>query len=182
MNDVKEKYFEWLYDKVINVKMRNIFSYGKLLRFLHSVNFTYIIPRDENRYADGIELRYRFGREKGFDDRIIASELDVFPCSVLEMMVALSLRIEEQIMVKIDAGDRTFKWFWEMLANLGLAQMQDDSFDFDRCERVCERFLNREYEPNGEGGLFRIYHRQNDMRNVEIWYQAMWYLSELDDV
>ena len=182
MNGINEKYFEWLYNKVINNKMQKNMSYRRLLQFLHSVDFSYTIPRDGNRFGDGINLRYRFGMEKHIDDRIIAQKLDIYPCSVLEMMVALANRIETQIMTNTEAGDRTFTWFFEMLSSLGLSQMQDPYFDEQKAAKICERFLNREYDQNGKGGLFTIYHRDTDMRTVEIWYQAMWYLSELEGI
>ena len=181
MNDVKKRYFEWMESYAINEKMQRIFPYKKLLAYLYSRDFGYIIAMDENRYADGIDLRYRFGMEEGIDDRIISSELDDKPCSILEMMLALSIRIEESIMSNSIIGDRTSKWFWEMIMNLGLGQMTDKYFDEEKAAYICDRFLDRKYERNGKGGLFTIYRRPEDMRDVEIWYQAMWYLSELDD-
>ena len=45
-------------------------------------------------------------------------------------------------------------------------------------KEVIFRFLHRQYKPNGEGGLFTLEHPKYDLRNEEIWYQAMWYLDE----
>ncbi len=182
MNEIKKEYFNWLSDLAVNDKMRRNLSYEKLLNFLFNKEFKYVIPMDKNRYVDGVDLRYRFGFEKGYSNQEIGMSLDDMPCSILEMMIALSLRIEEQIMYSEDIGDRTWKWFWEMVINMGLGQMTDEHFNKRKAEFICDRLINRGYEPNGKGGLFTIYHRTNDMRNVEIWYQAMWYLTELDDV
>jgi hypothetical protein len=44
---------------------------------------------------------------------------------------------------------------------------------------VLDRFLDRDYEPDGRGGLFRVKHTDEDLRFVEIWYQMNWYLDEL---
>ena len=52
-------------------------------------------------------LRYRFGREIKLPSGIISSELDNYPCSVLEMLIALSIRCEETIMTDEEYGDRT---------------------------------------------------------------------------
>jgi hypothetical protein len=133
---------------------------------------------DGNRYEDGINLRYRFGDDEGIDSRIIASCLDAGPCSVLEMMIALAIRCEEHIMDDPDYGNRTGQWFWNMINNLGLGNMNDRRFDYFATKRVIDIFLNREYSRDGEGGLFVIHDSQYDLRNVDIWYQMMWYLNK----
>ena len=51
------------------------------------------------------------------------------PCSVLEMMIALSMRCEEQIMDDPDIGNRTGQWFWDMIDNLGLGEHERLKFD-----------------------------------------------------
>ena len=99
-------------------------------------------------------------------------------CSVLEMMIALSMRCEEQIMDDPDIGNRTGQWFWDMIDNLGLGNMSDSKFDSLYVDEVLQRFLNRDYKRNGEGGLFTINRRGLDMRSVEIWYQMCWHLQE----
>lgn len=173
-NKLRDEYFDWLRCLVGGTALHR-----KLLYFLFSVDFTYTIPMDGNRYEDGIDLRYRFGDENGLDDRMVASWLDDRPCSVLEMMIALAIRIEEHIMGDPDVGDRTGKWFGEMLDHLGLANMTDGKFDRMRARTIIRRFLNHRYDEDGEGGLFRLRHCNRDLRNVEIWYQAMWYLDEI---
>ena len=99
------------------------------------------------------------------------------PCSVLEMMVALAIRCEETIMDNPAYGDRTAQWFWGMIRTLGLYSMTDDRFDQEYVDMVIDRFLNRDYEPNGEGGLFKINNCKYDLRKIEIWYQLCWYLD-----
>ena len=39
--------------------------------------------------------------------------------------------------------------------------------------------LNRDYGRDGKGGLFTIEHCRYDMRDIEIWYQANWYLDNI---
>ena len=153
-------------------------SYRKLLTHLHEVEFTYTLPMDGNRAEDGIDLRYRFGYENDYSEPMIASGLDDRPCSVLEMMIALSMRCEEQIMDDPDIGNRTGQWFWDMIDNLGLGNMSDSKFDNSYVDEMLQRFLNRDYKRNGEGGLFTINRRGLDMRSVEIWYQMCWHLQE----
>jgi hypothetical protein len=142
---------------------------------LHSVEFIFSIPMDVNRAKDGEDLRYRFGLDKGWTD--IPLELQG-PCSVLEMMVALSVRCEETIMDDPRIGDRTGQWFWGMISSLGLGSMMDNQFDKEYVDSVIHRFLKREYEPNGKGGLFTVKRCRYDLRSFEIWYQMCWYLDK----
>lgn len=174
--NMRRKYFEWLCSFVKPFVLNR--SYRFLMLHLFRTDFYAVIPMDENRASDGIELRYRFGREKRIRMSDIADVLDVKDCSVLEMMVALSLRCEEQIVDEPDVGDRTRKLFWSMINNLGLNRMDDESYDSFEVEDRLDIFLNREYKPDGTGGLFKLRRTRHDLRNVEIWYQMMWYLSE----
>lgn len=96
----------------------------------------------------------------------------------LEMMTALAIRCEEHIMGDPDIGDRTGQWFWSMLSNLGLGSMSDTNFDKYRVDMALERFLERDYQRNGKGGLFTV-NNGRDMRATEIWYQMNYYLSEV---
>ena len=179
-DSVCNKYFEWLYALVCGKRYSKLISYKKLLMFLHSTEFTHLIPNDQNRSADGVDLRYRFStsevREESSD--FIADCL-CGPCSVFEMMVALSLRCEESIMDDPQIGDRTGQWFWGMIVNLGLGCMNDNRFNKSLVTQALITFLNRDYEADGAGGLFTIKHSEVDLRTVEIWYQMCWYLDRL---
>lgn len=178
MDRVNAEYFEWLVKMVCGNKFAKTISYRQLLTYLHSVEFTFTISKDANRAFDGEDLRYRYAMLQG--DSSLTRYLDGPPCSVLEMMVALSLRCEESFMDNPSYGDRTGQWFWGMINNLGLNGMTDRSYDADYVERTVDRFLNRDYEPDGRGGLFRIRNCGKDLRKVEIWYQLCWYLDLLE--
>ena len=174
-----EEYFEWLLNLVCGYRYSKDISYRKLLMCLHSIEFTYSIPKDGNRAKDGICLRNRFARWVIDDDEIDIFEYLDGPCSVLEMMIALAVRCEENIMDDPKIGDRTSQWFWGMIASLGLNGLTDDRFDKKYVENVINRFLNRDYKPNGEGGLFTIKNCDRDLRDVEIWIQLLWYLDNI---
>lgn len=173
---INNDYFEWMFEVVCEKRYPKEISYRKLLTLLHSMEFTYTIPRDENRAADGVDLRWRFAYLENCRDLYEYLE---GPCSVLEMMIALSIRCEN-MMDDPRKGDRTAQWFWGMITNLGLGAMHDANFDKKYVESAVERFLNREYEPNGEGGLFTVRNRDTDLRTVEIWYQLCWYLDSIE--
>lgn len=167
------RYFEWIVRLVCGDNMRKRRRYSKLLAYLHERPFLYSLEMDENRARDGIDLRYRYASEMGTYD---VSRSDQ-PCSVLEMMAALAIRCEEHIMSNPDIGDRTGEWFFAMIENLGLIDETNDQFNIRHVEMVIDRLIRREYEPDGRGGLFTVPNSRYDMRDTEIWYQAMWYLG-----
>ena len=171
---VNNAYFEWMYRKMCGDRFHKDVTFKNLLMFLHSTEFIYSIPRDANRAEDGLGLRYRFAYETGYAEVYLEG-----PCSVLEMMIALVIRCEETIMDDPSLGDRTAQWFWGMIVNLGLGSMDDSRFDRDYASCIVTRFLNREYEPDGTGGLFTIKRCPYDLRDVEIWYQMNWYLDTI---
>ena len=173
---IQNEYFEWIFGLVCGKRYAKNLSYRKLLMHMHKTEFIYFIPKDANRLEDGLDLRYRF--TLAIDDNYALEYLDD-PCSVLEMMVALAIRCEENIMDDPNVGDRTGQWFWGMVVNLGLGSMTDDMFDKQIVDDILYRFLYREYEPNGEGGLFTIKDCEKDLRKVEIWYQLCWYLDSI---
>ena len=166
-----QTYFEWICDKIGSREKTERFR--NLLLFLYRTEFTYIISRDANRVEDGLSLRYRYHYETGLvcDHR--------GPCSVLEMIVALAIRCEENIMDDPDVGDRTGQWVWGMIVNLGLGSMDNARFDDISAREIIDRFLDREYDPDGRGGLFTIKRCHCDLRDVEIWYQLNWYLNSI---
>lgn len=175
-NGVINAYFEWMYDLVCHERFAREISYRKLLMQLHNTEFIYSIPMDENRYEDGVSLRHRFAYAHPRIEN--AESYLIGPCSVLEMMIALVLH-SESIMDDTAIGDRTGQWFWNMVTSLGLGGMSDANYDKRYVTEVLDRFLNREYAPNGEGGLFTIKRCQVDLRNVEIWHQLCWYLDSI---
>ena len=174
---VSNEYFEWLASLVCDDQSSELTSYGKLLMLLHDIEFTYTMLMDENRASDGIDLRYRFMLYHRYPDYTL--EFLDGPCSVLEMMVALAVRFEEEYMDDPCKGNRTGQWFWEMVVNLGLGDMTDNRFDPRKVKRHIYRFLERDYEPNGKGGLFTVRNCNEDLRTVEIWYQMCWYSNDI---
>lgn len=179
LNILTKRYFEWMCRLVCDEKYADGQSYQTLLTYLHDRDFTYILEFDGNRAADGIDLRYRFAYEHCYDHTLVLDCLDRESCSVLEMMVALALRCEEDVMDDPEEGNRTGEWFWAMIHSLGLDGMTDLYFDEIRADQIINRFLHREYAPNGRGGLFTINNYKHDLRDVEIWHQMCWYLNDI---
>lgn len=160
------------------IRTKDSHRYNKLLRALFDKKFYWKLNRDSNRAEDGLDMRLYF-EDKGVGT---VDELDQElgnDCRVLEMMVALAKRCEDQIMTDPEIGDRTPDWFWIMIVNLGLFEMTDGNFDEDYVQDTLDRFLDRRYSRNGRGGLFELPESHKlDMRRTEIWYQLMAFLNE----
>jgi alpha-D-xyloside xylohydrolase len=54
----------------------------------------------------------------------------------------------------------------------------DFRFDPEYVDDVISRLLYRQYGRHGEGGLFLVRNRPEDLREVDIWYQMCWHLNE----
>lgn len=176
---VNNRYFNDLVDFVDGIEYR-----GVLWRLFITV-FHWDIAMDKNRASDGLKLRDKFNARDVDIDRVFKNRDDV---SVLEVLIAMSIRCEEDIMRMNGAGDRTIEWFWLMLDNLELYSigLENDLHDEvyqasteDYIENVLTRFMNRNYNFDGSnGGLFIVKHPRRDMREVDLWMQLNWWLVE----
>lgn len=147
-------------------------GYFELMYQLYSTEFYWTVSNDNNRAADGLKLREKYGFVQ-----------DDLPCSLLEMLMALAIRCDEEIMYNSTEGDRSKDWFWMMMTNLGLNKFRDRSFgegwNNDNVARICDTFMDRDYASSGhDGGLFPLRHARKDQTEVEIWYQLNAYLLE----
>ncbi|MET0786536.1 MAG: hypothetical protein ABWY25_07520 [Paenisporosarcina sp.] len=137
---------------------------------MHNIEFVWLLSGDDNRAADGVELRVEFLIQGDIPDD---QNWRALGCSVLEMLIAFSRRTE--FMTETPAQD----WFWEFLDNLQLKEFNDGAdFDLEEVERIVDQFIWRTYNRNGEGGLFPIKAPHGDQRHVEIWYQFCDYLAD----
>ena len=155
-------------------------QYEYLLNALNSSMFYFSIPMDENRMQDGIDLRYRFAFENGYSNDEVTRALNHNrSCSILEMMVALALKGNDRILYDYETGNKADYIFKIMLDSLQVLNMTNDNFDSGYIDYRIDCLLNREYEYNGNGGLFTVENPRKDMRLVDIWYQMNWYLQRL---
>lgn len=166
-NTNAEDYYIWLCKFVCESPVQNLYS--RLLRRLFERPFTWSMASDEDRATDGVMLRYLYGNKDIIDT----------PCSILEMMIGLANRKETSSMSNQLIGNRTGQWFWSMITSLGLGQMYDSFYDESFVDYILDRFLDRRYNENGEGGLFTISDPTVNMRNISIWGQSNLYFSEI---
>lgn len=180
--DINQSYFEWLCD-IVHVDQGDK-SWWILFKDLYNKKFYSLIPHDENRAWDGLELREDFMHEIWYPKYM---DIDG-ECSVLEMLIGLARRIDFETSNPYEdsQNDSTVYWFWEMIDNLGLLPFDDDSYvdngGMHFVNSILNNFVERKYSRNGNGGLFPLEHSRQDQRRVEIWYQMSEYLTEREAV
>lgn len=175
-SSLSDDYYFWLLDIIDSIAYPDE-KYSEVLEKLYETEFYDLVPNDINRAEDGYELRGRFASEIGEHEYYVMDAL-YKGCSVLEVMIALAMRWEENIAWDPDYGDRTYKWFWIMMDNLGLTFYDDEKYDETEVENILQSFLERKYCTDGRGGLFRINNPNIDMTKVEIWLQMNYYFDE----
>jgi len=159
-------------------------KYSNVLHLLHSINFQYIRPLDENRLKDGINLRYHFSCGCKIPYNIVYANFNNNTCSMLEMMASLAKRCEDDIMSDYKYGDRTSEWFYMMFCNLGLDKYDNDRWNcyFSEAEitDILYRFMDIGYNSDGSNGNLFITNNPNiDLRNMQIWDQMCLCMNQI---
>ena len=142
----QDEYVEWLYFDVLHGPESYFKAYISLVRTLYTIPFRWVHPMDKNRYMDALYMRNEYYYV--VDDEI----------SVLEVLIALSVRMEKDIMAPA---------------------MGENDYDEGWILKIIDAFLDRKYDKNGEnGGLFPLHFCNRDAREMEIWDQMNEYLVE----
>ena len=170
MEKEEKKYYNYLVRLVRTPESKR---YTLLLEHLWRKEYYSILPNDQNRVKDGLFLR-----------REVNEGQDFGPCRVLEMLIALSRRMEFQLYGT--DYDKTYKdLFWELVNNLDLIKFDNIEAAKDamylEIDHILTNWIERRYSPDGYGGVFPLNKwKKNDGKQteVEIWYQMMLYLSE----
>jgi hypothetical protein len=176
---IETKYFLWLRN-MVHMTNYNHRCYSDLSRILHSKDFTWYVPNDDNREMDGKLLRRRFAQVMSYEEEEI-EEILSGPCSMLEMLIALASRLD--FIMSKGNEEHVAEWFWEMLANIGLDKFTNDYLSFEdklyQIDNILYILLERKYLRNGQGGgLFPLKHASKDQRTVELWDQMNTYSLE----
>ena len=180
MNDeiLYDEYFKWLMTKIEFGNFTEL--YLGLLDRMFSLKYFSTLPMDENRASDGKDLRYFFCEETGYDlDDLNWAVGD--SCTVLEMLIAFADLIANKEIGDPEKGDRTPDWFWRMVKNLGLLDYLGDYLPFEISTEVTvilQKWMFRQIDYDGSGGLFPLKNPPGDERKVEFLYQMRAYLNE----
>lgn len=164
MKQVDYQYFAWLTSQIAHKSKR---TYNELFDRLHSVEFVWTVPNDDNRIADAMDLRRQFAEGTEFSPSMESA-------SVLEVLIGLSRRLEFM------TGWPPEAWAWKLIKNLGLHSMYDpiSPRKADILDEKIEALIWRTYEPDGRGGFFPLQYPKEDQTKVEIWYQMNAYVIE----
>ena len=172
-------YILWVMKDRIHMSEKDIRDYRRLINVLTDIEYVWIHPMDENRAIDGIELRSDFEYETG---EYLDKSSGLMPvCTFFEMLAALAIRCENQLMRNLSIGDRTSRWFFEFVNNLGLGEYTDRKWkgqDEQIVRRIIEDFMEGKYKENGSGSMFPLKKRGINQRNEQLWKQLTAYLNE----
>lgn len=164
---ISDGYLTWLMEKVEATE-----EYTELFIALSNYEFTWTISEDRNRAVDGLKLRESYGYYTGIDEE---------PCTVLEVLLGLSVRVGEEILWDGETNYASLI-FWKMIENLQLQNETSRNLDEEYIYDRLYIFLNREYGNDGDGALFKLSQKnpksQKCWKNVELWYQCQYWLNE----
>lgn len=167
-----EDYLEWLKPQLGLEYGNQNRTYDDLLILMFEKKFEFQVPMDENRMADGLELRVDFVRDANIRPTLM---IDLGPCSFLEVLIALSRR-----MAFIGGGEAP-GWAWQLMCNLELDRLSDPHRPSKqrRAFEIMDNVILRRYSPDGTGGFFPLNDPDDDQTRIELWYQMNAYISEL---
>lgn len=178
-SNIVYKYYQWLWETYLDDGKHHYYS--RLLEKLFEREYYWALGYDQNREDDGLELRWLFESSHEFvDDE--GKEFEKWdgetPCSVLEMLCALSKRVEDYITCPVRGEPDYSRWFWTMLENCGLLTFNDDDWDEEKVDQIISFVLDRKYSKDGVGGFWPLKNPRKDQRKVDLWYQANYYIGE----
>lgn len=163
MTEVDHEYYCWLIGQVRVPPDR---SYLDVFERMHNMEFVWMIPNDDNRVQDALDLRTEFlaGRKR----------IDLSGATCLEVLISLSRR------VAFDAGEAAELWAWRLMKNLMLHKFMDPITEAQarKVDDILETLVWRTYHRDGRGGFFPLKRSVDDMTKREIWHQMHAYVNE----
>jgi hypothetical protein len=164
MKTIDYEYYDWL---VSNIALPPNKSFNTLFDMMHSREFIWLVPNDDNRIQDALELRSEFLKGKN-------KKLALDGATLLEVLISLSRR------ASFTAGYTPEHWAWKLIKNLQLHKEFDPltQVDMDKIDEALETLIWRTYRKDGRGGFFPLKHPEEDQTQVEIWYQMNKYVIE----
>lgn len=177
MNDERitqwaQAYLHWL-EPQVREEGHQSRTYSDLLSLMHAKEFVWLVPNDDNRIVDGLDVRREFLREAKTPNDL---SIEAFgPVSVLEVLIGLSRR-----MAFVAEGSAE-GWAWQFLGNLELHRMSDplSRIEVAQVDDVLESLIWRTYNVDGTGGFFPLAKPEEDQTQVELWYQMCAYVEEI---
>lgn len=132
---IKKNYDEYIINKVIDDELC---IYRSLIKKLFSIEYKYnTINKD--RHDDVIEYRKNYL----IDNKINQTDiLDKYKVNVLEVLIVLSIRTEDDTMHDIKYGDRSCQWFWAIISDIGLIKFDDNNYNESEVEKIVFNWMS----------------------------------------
>ena len=124
-DELEKMYYDWL----VTYHIAYLSNYQTLLRALYDTPFRVTILMDENRVGDGLDMRNRFAYQQGLGQQDRELLRQGRPCSVLEVMIGLAQRFDEEYMTQYSNEDPIGLLVRPMIESLGLQGYDDQHFD-----------------------------------------------------
>lgn len=171
MINIKKRYFTFLVHQVNDWPDVDYRKYQTLFKSLLTTRFTPIIKFDQNREADGYDLRNLFYLDLNSQGLSVSKDdlkiIDPGYCSILEMLIGTIVKVGSD-------SEMPNGWlFFQILRNIGISALDD--YIFEKRPRfsknalafAIERINTLTYEPTGNGGMF-VSFTGGDLRESEI--------------
>lgn len=185
---MRHEYFEWLASKVTSPAVPDDAQARIVLQVLRDIRIQDLpMADDAPRLEDGKQLRTSFVDETG---TAVQSYNDVHDpgfdfCTVLELLVALSIRMDDIMRDPLDPCSSVPSWFWGMVSTMVGQPFYPCSYwtfsvDASTPVVVAEstmKFLGRQYDPTGHNGNIFVDVSGVDLRSIDIWAQACSFMS-----
>lgn len=179
-NHPSDEYLRWLLGDIF--RDAKSLQYAELALILYQIPYRWVHQMDEGRALDGLYLRRRFLNEREILEGSPEYLAMGFPgfCSVLEMMVMFSIRMDLEV-YSLGENDRPDLIFWEMLKNLGVLEIPENSkttyFRHKYVDFVGNRinqWLDNRIGPDGENGpFFQKRHVFNENRHNYVDFREL---------
>ena len=164
-------YYEWL---IGQIDIPNDRSYLDLFERMHNHDFVWLIPNDDNRVQDALDLRLEFGTAES------VLHLAGATATCLEMVVSLSRKVA----FTASGNSHAKQWAWTLIKNLGLSRFNDPVTreNADQIDHILHDLIWRNYNADGSGGFFPLQRPDTNQTEVEIWHQLHAYVTEMTDL
>ena len=165
-------YFEWLVNTVDIGEHEDMLP---VLSYLFKKDYIWYKDLDGTQAMNGVALRKKYANEFCPE---IDGDFKSKPCSVLEILVALSLAVEDDICGEPGEEDPG-RWFWEWLENLGIDERcTGKGYSKDYLDQCIDDWLEGDITKNGKRSPFPVKRKGVDIRKKTLWMQCMAYVNE----
>ena len=185
---MRHEYFEWLVSKVTSPAVPDDAQARIVLQVLRDIRIQALpMADDAPRLEDGKQLRTSFMDDTG---KSVHSYKDALKpesdfCTVLELLVALSIRMDDIMRDPLDPSSSVPSCFWGMVSTMVGQPFYPCSYwafsaNTSPAEVVAEssmKFLGRQYGPTGHNGNIFTDTTGIDLRAIDIWAQACRFMT-----